>query len=112
LEALKAKLKAASDFDEHTAKFHKIIAKPNLAGAPVGPFAACRTFVETLSGFPAFRLPRLRKACRQLRCCCPGSEHPDRHQPGDFSPRSPRDHRIQVQGQSFHWCHGPRSPPC
>ena len=54
LEALKTKLKAVSGFDEHTAKFHKTIAKLNLAGAPVGPFAAHRTFVETLSGFPAF----------------------------------------------------------
>jgi hypothetical protein len=55
LEALKTKLKkSASGFDDHAAKFHKTIAKLNLARAPVGPFAACRTFVETLSGFPAY----------------------------------------------------------
>jgi len=54
LEALNAKLKSVTGFDAHNATFNKTLAKLLRAGSPVGPFAAYRSYVATLSGFPAF----------------------------------------------------------
>jgi hypothetical protein len=54
LEALNAKLKSVTAFDDHSATFNKTLAKLVRAGSPVGPFAAHRSHVATLSGFPAF----------------------------------------------------------
>jgi hypothetical protein len=54
LEAPNAKLKSVTAFDAHNATFNKTLAKLLRAGSPVGPFAAHRSCVATLPGFPAF----------------------------------------------------------
>ena len=54
LEALKTKLKSVTGFDGHTAAFRKTLTQLALAGVPTGLYAAYRTYLTTLSPFPAF----------------------------------------------------------
>jgi hypothetical protein len=54
LEALQTKLKSVTGFEAHASAFRKTLAQLGVAGAALGIFAAYRTFIATLSGFPAF----------------------------------------------------------
>jgi hypothetical protein len=57
LEALNAKLKSVTAFDDHNATFNETLAKLVRAGSPVGPFAACRSYhtPRLCRGFPPSR---------------------------------------------------------
>ena len=54
LKTLEARLTSVSDFDKHVATFRRTVAKLALAGVTTGDYTSYRTFLLTISTFPAF----------------------------------------------------------